>query len=277
HPYELDIGPGYLSVLGVPLLAGRHLADPDLNPPAGQPVAVLVNRLFARGYFGSANPLGRIVGAAHGLPGFRIVGVVGDARFASQRRPVAPTIFTPGYGGRVYFTLRSSLPAVALLPAVRAAVAHVDGNLPLVDVKTQRQNQLQLLFQERLLARLGGFFGGLALLLAALGLYGLLAHEVARRQREIGIRIALGANRAHLLRRVVGRGVGLTAIGLALGAVGGWATLRVLDSILFEVQPADPASLAGAGLLLLIAAAAASSIPARRALRCHPAEALRAE
>jgi predicted permease len=276
-PKELGIGPGYPATLGVPLQAGRYLLASDLDTAQGQPTPVLINQKFAQDWFVNASPIGQILRFNARDPGARIVGVVGNTLFESQREAPAPEIFVPGYGGAGYFTLRSRLPVSALLPAVRDAVAAVDRNLPLYNPHTQLQNQAQLLAQEKMLARLGGLFAGLALLLSAIGLYGLLAFEVVQRRRELGIRMVMGARPAHLLRGVALRTLGLTGAGLLLGLAGAWAALGMLSHWLYQVAPLSPRALVPAAVLLLAAAAAASVLPVRRALRSDPAEVLRAE
>jgi ABC-type antimicrobial peptide transport system permease subunit len=147
----------------------------------------------------------------------------------------------------------------------------------MVNVKTQEQHIDQLLFQERLVARLSSFFGLAALLLASIGLYGLLAHEVTRGTREIGIRVALGAPAGQVLRRVVRHGVALAAVGVALGIAGSFAVTRLLGSMLYDVKPGDPVTLVVVSILLMLVALVACYIPARRAIRVDPLVALRHE
>jgi ABC-type antimicrobial peptide transport system permease subunit len=147
----------------------------------------------------------------------------------------------------------------------------------MVNVKTQEQHIDQLLFQERLMARLSSLFGLAALLLASIGLYGLLAHEVTRGTREIGIRIALGAPAGQVLRRVVRHGVTLAAVGVALGIAGSFAATHLLGSMLYDVKPGDPVTLIAVSILLMLVALAACYIPARRAIRVDPLVALRYE
>jgi ABC-type antimicrobial peptide transport system permease subunit len=149
--------------------------------------------------------------------------------------------------------------------------------LPLFDVRTQTQNIDDLLGQERFLARVSGVFGGLAVLLACIGLYGLLSYEVSRRTREIGIRMALGAESGAVLKLVLGQGLKLTLLGLALGTAGALAFTRFLGSLLYGVKPSDPLTLAGVALILLAVAALACYLPSRRASHVDPMAALRCE
>ncbi|MGH9474570.1 MAG: ADOP family duplicated permease, partial [Terriglobales bacterium] len=274
-PKELSVGPGYLETLGVPLLAGRYLEPGDLATGKALPTPVLINQIFAQAWFGASSPLGQILRNQPADPGLRVVGVVGNTLFESQRAGPSPEIFLPGFGNAGYFTLRSSVPGSVLAAAVRKAVAAVDSLLPVYDLSTQAQNQAQLLYQERLLAWLGDLIGGLALLLSAIGLYGLLAFEVAQRRRELEIRLVLGARPAQLVRSIARRALLLTAAGLALGTLAAWAGLAALTHWLYQVQPMDPAPIAVAWLLLFAAAAMACWLPARRALASNPAEVLR--
>jgi ABC-type antimicrobial peptide transport system permease subunit len=160
---------------------------------------------------------------------------------------------------------------------VRHVVKQAGPDLPIVEIKTQTQHIDTMLFQERLIARLASLFGLLSLLLASIGLYGLLAYEVSNATREIGIRVALGAPLAGVLRGVVRHGVVLTAIGAAVGIAGSLAVTRLLGSMLFGVRPSDPVTLIGVSCLLLMVALAACYFPARRATRVDPLVALRHE
>jgi ABC-type antimicrobial peptide transport system permease subunit len=156
-------------------------------------------------------------------------------------------------------------------------VSQLDSNLPLFDVKTQSEQIQGSLFQERLIARLSSFFGGLSLLLACIGLYGLLSYEVARRTREIGVRMALGARPGDVLRVIVRQGIALSVGGAALGILGALGVTRYLGSLLYGVRPDDPVTFGAVALLLAVVALAACYIPARRAMRVDPMVALRYE
>jgi ABC-type antimicrobial peptide transport system permease subunit len=166
---------------------------------------------------------------------------------------------------------------MAIEPNVRDIVRQAGKDIPVVNMQTQTETIERQLFQERLVARLASLFGVVALLLAAIGLYGLLAHEVTRGTREIGIRVALGAPTGQVLARVVRQGVALAAFGLVIGAAGSMAVTRLLGSMLFEIKPGDPGTLIGVGLLLMLVALGACYIPARRASRLDPLVALRHE
>lgn len=294
----MPVGPEFFETMQIPVLQGRKFkpeeyeltakteADPKARASVAEPV--MVNEAFVHAYFPNVNPIGQPFGAyvpgvngdpspdASASAGWRIVGVVRDAKYESLRRSIAPTIYVPASGGGS-FELRTSRDPMAVAPDVRDVVRQASSDLPVVDIRTQTETIERQLFQERLVARLASLFGLVALLLAAIGLYGLLAHEVARGTREIGIRVALGAATGQLLGRVVRQGVVLAAIGLAIGAAGSLALTRLLGSMLFEVQPDDPVTLIGASLLLMLVALAACYIPARRASRVHPLVALRHE
>ena len=263
----------------------RPLADENRKQVAGlAPVPAIVNSTFVQKFFPGRNPIGLRYGAREATqydpivtPGWEIVGVVGDARYNSLRREVAPTTYVPASGRSVAFTLRTEGDPERYVSQVRSIVAGLDSKIPVFRVRTMSQQLAAQLFQERLIARLSGFFGVLALGLACLGLYGLLSYEVARRTREIGIRIAMGADRRDVLFLVVFRGVALAAIGAALGLAAGIALNRFLGKLLYNVRPADPLTFVAVTSLLFLIAFLACYIPARRATRVDPMVALRYE
>jgi len=211
------------------------------------------------------------------------VGVVRDAKYYSLREAPRPTAYVPLaqaelFGFSLDFELRTEpgAPAASVIPAVKATVAQADPSVSLV-FTTLAGQVAESLTRERLLATLSGFFGGLALLLAVVGLYGTMAYGVTRRRTEIGIRMALGAAPARVLRMVLGEAGLLLASGLALGALGALAAARLLTSFLFGVTPTDPTTLALSALTLAAAAAAAAALPAWRASRLDPMVPLREE
>lgn len=206
-----------------------------------------------------------------------IVGVVGNTKYEGLRSEAAPTVYIPLKNGEVTFALRSAVAPPALIPAVRHSVNEVDANLPVYRVRTQTQTIDRLLFNERLVARLSSLFGLLGLLLACIGLYGLLSYEVARRTREIGIRTALGAQRQDVLLMIVKQGLVLVAIGSTGGVIASLATTRFLQTLLFGVRPTDPWTFAAVCGLLVCVGVLACFIPARRATRVDPMVALRYE
>jgi predicted permease len=249
------------------------------------PVPVIVNKTFVQKFFANVNPLGVHFGAheadpAKGdwaTPGWEILGVVSDAKYQDLRSPVDPTMYVPSSGGNTSFEVRTKMNPAAVSASIRSVVSQMDSNLPVFDVHTQEELIDQLLFQERMVAKLSGFFGILALVLACIGLYGLLSYEVSRRTREIGIRMALGAQRRGVLRLVVGRGIVLATAGAIVGIGVALAVTRYLKSMLYDIHANDPATIAGVAILLALVAVAACYIPARRALRVDPMVALRYE
>jgi ABC-type antimicrobial peptide transport system permease subunit len=205
------------------------------------------------------------------------VGVSADANYQDLRSAVEPTVYVPSENGYASFEVRTASDPMAVLPAVRRVIRDTDPNLPVFKPRTQTEVIDSLLGNERMLAKLASTFGALALLLACVGLYALLAQEVTRRTREIGIRMALGAERGRLLGMVVGLGLALAVCGIALGVAGAWALTRYLGNLLFGVKPMDPVSLAAVAAILLAVALAACALPARRATKVDPLVALRYE
>ena len=251
----------------------------------GAPIPVIVNETFARRYLGKENPLGRHLDDSEGdepstaprSPGYQIIGVAGSTKYDSLRREIDPTMYRPLTGGGAHFELRTAGAPTAVVPTVRDIVSRSGDNLPIFDVATQTEHIDQLLSQERIMARLSSFFGLLALVLACIGLYGLLSYEVTRRTREIGVRMALGAQRREVLRLVVGRGIFLAAVGTAFGVAAAFGVTRYLTSLLYGVRPLDPLTFTAVAILLFAVAFAACAIPARRAMSVDPMVALRYE
>ncbi|HEV2299046.1 MAG TPA: ABC transporter permease [Candidatus Acidoferrales bacterium] len=249
------------------------------------PVPVIVNKTFVQKYFPKVNPLGQHFGEREAnpdkgdwaSPGWAIIGMVSDAKYQDLRSAIEPTMYVPSSGGNTSFELRTAANPAAITSAVRGVVSQMDSNLPVFAVHTQTQLIDQLLFQERMIARLSGFFGLLALVLACLGLYGLLSYEISRRTREIGIRMALGAQPASVLALVLRQGILLAIVGAALGIGVALGVTRYLKSMLYDVHANDPATMIAVAVLLALVALAACYIPARRAMRVDPMVALRYE
>jgi predicted permease len=269
----------FLAAMNVSVLQGRSLREQD---DAQAPKTAVINQIFARRFFPNQNPIGQRFGFnAETASQIEIVGVAQDAKYDSLRADAPPTIYVPwlqeGRVGQMNFEVRTAGDPAALLPAIRQAVREVDGNLPLFDVKTQVEQAAQSLAQERLFAALLSFFGLLALLLAALGLYGVMAHSVAQRTQEIGIRVALGAQPRDVLRLVIGQGMRLVVPGVVIGLAGAYAATRLITSFLYGVSAADWPTYGLIAALLLAVALLACWVPARRAAKVDPLVALRCE
>ena len=267
----LNIGPDFLRTMRIPLLAGRGFGLQDFEVKSGAPEPLLVNEAFVRQYLGSGNPLGQKLSA--GL----IVGVVGDTKYNNLFRTVHPTIYFPFDFGSAEFELRTARSPAAVVPAVQQIVKRLDSNMPIENIRTQEQQIDQILWQQRMLAKLSSFFAVLALALACIGLYGLLSYEVARRTREIGIRVALGAQSGDVLRLIIGEGAALTMTGTAAGTCLALGVTRYLANWLYGVSAMDPVTFASTVILLTLVALAACYIPARRAMKVDPMVALRYE
>jgi len=244
----------------------------------------MINETFARKFFPQKNPIGMHVGNAENddphvvlHPGYQIVGITGDTKYRDLKREIRPTIYTPLVGSHAYFELRATGDPRALVDGVRNIVANADSRLPIFDVRTQTEQIARTHFQERLLSRLSSFFAALATALACIGLYGLLSYEVAMRARELGIRMALGAQKRHLMKLVFRHGVLLSIGGLALGMAGAFAVTRFMASMLYNVRPNDLGTFVAVSALLLLVALAACGVPALRAVRVNPLVAIRNE
>ena len=281
---ELDshvnvVGARYFDALRVPIVAGRPIDERDRSPQA--PAAV-VNTELARKLFGAESPLGKTFSLGPRQPKVTVVGVSGNVRYNRLRDSAPPTFYVsfrdrPTSPDEMTFHVLCAGDPGAVMAAVREAVASIDPNLPVVDLQTQDDAIDGALAMERVFAILTGAFAALALLLAAIGLYAALAFSVARRTREIGVRIALGATASRIRRSILRDALAQTFAGLAAGAAGAVALGRVLRSQLFGLSALDPGVLAGSAAVLLSAAALAAWLPARRASSVDPMTALRAE
>jgi predicted permease len=276
--YVNRVSPGYFAAFGTPLLAGRDFDWHDR--PESLPVA-LINESMARYYFHNASPLGRWVVLGGGGPA-RIVGVVKDARYMSLREPIHRTVYMDEFqlaemDQGLGFEVRTTTNPLQLLAPIRSEVHKIGGNVPVKNETTFDRQIDQSLMQERLMATLSGFFGALALLLAAIGTYGVLAYAVGRRTNEIGIRMALGASGGSVLWMILRETVTLVLGGIAVGLPLTLAVTRLTGKLLFGLTPADPLTLALAMFAMAVTAAAASYLPARRAARVDPMVALRYE
>jgi predicted permease len=282
----------YFTTMEIPLLRGRGFTAQESEH---SPKVAIVNQTFSQRYFPNDDALGkRIVIDIEANREVEIVGVVADTKYNNQRNEIAPLLFTPWRQevatiGEMYFTLRTTGEPTALSASVRQVVRELDGNLPVREITTQEARSQQSLGQERLYARLLSFFGALALALAAIGLSGVLSYSVAQRTNEIGIRMALGAQPANVLRLVIWQGMRLVLLGLAVGAACGYGLKRLLATQYFSagswqrrmadqlygVEGTDPLTFAVIASLLAAAALVACWLPARKAAQVDPLAALR--
>jgi predicted permease len=271
----LAVGADYQKTMRIPLLEGRLLQPEDVGAPRR---AALVNQAFVRLFLSGRNPLGVHFGGTDPKdPQWEIVGVIGDTKYPDLRSEDQPTAFVPLTTGGATFALRTAVAPSGLMQAARSVVNTVDPNLPVIRMRTQSDAIDRLLFNERLVARLFGLFGGLGLILTSIGLYGLLSYEVVRRTREIGIRTALGAQRRDVLLLVLRQGLALVTAGALAGIVVALGVTRLLTSLLYDVRPADPSTLALVAGLLIVVGAMACALPAGRAASIDPITALRCE
>jgi predicted permease len=293
----MPVGPNFFTTMRIPLLAGREFnasdyaiatarasrppgSEPDLSSP---PIPVIVNQTFVKQFLQHTNPLDQHV--EEGLsddkkkrngPGWRIIGVAGDTKYDGLRADVRPVMYAPLSGGG-FFTIRTAGDPQQLVPAIRDLVTRRDSNLAIYRITTQMEEMNGQMHVERLLAQLSAFFAALALILACGGIYGLLSYEVTRRTREIGIRMAIGAQRLDVIRMVVRQGVVLAVIGVVVGIAAAFAATRIMNTMLYHVKAMDPLTLAAVSALLLIVSLVACFLPARRATRVDPLIALRYE
>jgi predicted permease len=274
------VDPAFFETVRLPLRLGRPLTQADVS---GAPRVVVVNETLARTYFPGRSAIGEVfkIGGDDDAPEATIVGVVADMPFDSLRRDVPPTFFgsylqEPDLEG-VTFEVRTTTPPLDLVPAVRAAVRQIEPRLPLAGLMSEEQQIADSYREERVYATLAVTIGAVGLLLAAIGLYGLLAYQVAQRTQELGLRMALGATRGRLARLVLVQSFRLATVGAVLGLAASLAATRVLGDILFGLTATDPATLAAAVVVLLAVAVLAGYLPARHAARVDPLVALRTE
>lgn len=274
----LGISEDFFQTMAIPLLAGRVFQNSDTAK--SQPVAI-VNETFARRFFPNENPIGQHIKLQDTTDlTCQIVGLVRDSKYNEVRDEVPPLLYysqrqRPQSG--VYFELRAAVPPLSLLPTVQKTMAALDRDIPLSEVKTQARQVEQSLVADRLFAVLGGAMAVLAVLLSCIGLYGLMSYNQIRRSREIGIRMALGATPAAVLKKILAEAGILVAIGLAVGVPVALMLTRLMANRLYGVTPSDPITLISGILLLITVAIFSAWIPARRAARTNPMTILRAE
>jgi predicted permease len=281
HVYAMfsSVGPQFFPTMSIPILAGRGFNAQDTENSV--PVSV-VNQALARKFFPNTNPIGKRFFRAYGdkpTPLIEIVGVCADTRYSDMRRPTPPVHFDLDpqfpWPGRVTYILRSPLQPAILVPSLRRAVQRIDPDLPLSNIRTQQQQIDASMQQERMFASLTAGFGLLALALACVGIYGIMAYTVSQRTNEIGIRFALGASRSQIRAMVLREAGWLAAAGVVVGLGVAIVLMRLVESMLYGLKPGDPLSLTASTMLLLTMALLAGWIPATRASRVEPMEALR--
>jgi predicted permease len=269
-------GAGYFRTFGIPIIRGRGFLDTDREHSA--PV-VVVSSAVALHYWPGQDPIGKRIRLNDaGEPWLTVVGVAGESHFRGLRE-ATPMVYVPAYqnGWQGYLAIRTTTSLGMALPAVRRAITDADSRVTLGIARTMDDFLDEQLVQPRLSALLLSGFGFVALLLAAIGLYGVMASAVSDQTREIGVRMAMGATPDRLRRDVMGRALAVAGAGTAVGLACALATSRLITSLLYQVSPADPIALLGACVILLAVAVAAAYIPARRATRIEPALALRAD
>jgi putative ABC transport system permease protein len=281
HVFRNWTTPHYLAAMGTPLVEGREISESDTA--SSQKVA-LINQLMARKFFPGRDPIGMHFAFGGGKkisPDIQIIGVVADSKHDDSRSPVMPFAFFPitqkNDLTRATFYIRTKQDPRSVTDEVRKTVMSLDPNLPIAEVKMLSEQVEESMFPVRMITSLSVGLGIVSAILAAIGLYGVMAYSVAQRTREIGIRLALGAQTMHVLKLVVGQGMWLAMVGVGLGLISALGATRVLSSLLFAVKASDPGTFLVVALLLAVVAMLANYIPARRAIEVDPMVALRYE
>jgi predicted permease len=280
-PHMQFISPDYFKTMNIPVLMGR---DFRMTDGRGAPLVCIVNERFARKFFKDGLALGKHLGMG-GDPGTKlnieIVGVARDTKYESMRDEVPLEVYRPYHQMNfvigMYAYVRTARPPEQAFSSIRRVVNNLDPNIPVFQLKTIETQMQDSLITERLVATLSSGFGILATLLAAIGLYGVMAFLVAQRTREIGVRMALGAASRDVVWLVMKEVVVLTGIGIAIALAGAWALTRTVKSQLYGIEPNDPLTIAAAILAIAIVALLAGYVPARRATLVDPIRALRWE
>jgi predicted permease len=279
----LHVSPGWTEAMKIPVIDGRDFRATDTSP-----AVALVNQTFANQFFDGENPIGKSFAGGQDRQEHRIVGLVRDASCNNLRDPIPPQAYLPLHSidsngvpqpiDEGTFVVRTSGPnPLALASILRQEVTQSRPGFRVSNLRTQLEINQSYTVRERLLARLASFFGLVALLLAGVGVYGVLDYSVLQRRREIGVRMALGAPKREVLGLIVGKGMRPAGIGVVVGLTTAFAMTRLLTGLLYQIKPTDPATFAGVTLLIASVALIACWLPARRAAKTDPMEALRCE
>ena len=273
-----SVSRGFFSTLSIPILAGRSF---DSTDTANSPVVAVINRALAQKFFPNQNPVGQFfeADADEAAGPVQIIGVAADTRYADLRAPTPPTFYLSDdqrlEAGRIVVEMRTQADPAGILTQTRSAVASLDRDLPLIDVRTMQEQIASTLSNERIFAQLTTAFGILALILACIGIYGIMAYTVSRRTSEIGIRMALGAQPGQVLRLILSEVSWMTIAGTALGIACALWLSRFIHSLLYGLEGWDPITLASVAAILILISLLAGLAPARRASKINPTEALR--
>ncbi len=284
---EMTVTPDYFRALGIPLMKGRFFSESDQVEQDNDPMIVIINETMAKKYFPGQDPVGKRIQTGDPDPKSSwetIVGVVGDVKYSGLDAQPAPTLYVPYnesgwvmWAREMYVVVRTPLSPAAIVPALRGQLESVDRDIPLASVQTMDQLIEDSVVQEKFRTWVVGVFAGLALLLAAIGIYAVVSYSVAQRTREIGVRMALGADRFAVLSMVLGQGMKLAIAGLSIGVIAAIAVTRVLRSLLYATSSTDLLSYVATSAVLMAVVVLACYVPARRATKVDPLTALRYE
>jgi putative ABC transport system permease protein len=281
--YRHIVGPGYFQTLNIPIILGRAITDRDTGT---SPRVLVVNETLVRKYFHGDNPLGKqIVYSRNHLGSIgecEIIGVAKDVKYGKIRNEVPPTAYWSYQQSKIIskqmvFLVRTEGNPATIADAVRKVCLELDKDVPLVRMQTEEEVIDGSLFLERTFALLSSAFGALALLLACVGLYGTIGYAVTRRTGEIGVRMALGAERGRILRMILSETLTLVVLGITIGLPIAWVAARILGHQLYGLSPHDPLTIAGSSAAILAITLLAGFLPARRASKVEPMIALRSE